>query len=415
MVASPREHTSTRNVNFQAMTLDPGDGEAPKTLSDADRRRSIAAAITCIAVFAITTGFASPLISLILEARGTDRTIIGAMASVPALAILLSAPFIPLMVRLIGIRPFLYGCIAIEFILFLALPLFDSLAAWFIIRTLMGASSSGLWVASETWINAVALDHNRGRVMAIYAMILSGSFGLGPLIIVLIGTDGALPFVIGAAFIATAALPVLWAGQLSPTFHGKASFGVWSFLLVAPTLAGAIWLSSVKEMAYGALLPVYGVRSGLVEADAATLLTAAALGAVILQWPIGWLVDRFNRYAILIICASGGGIGVAMLPWLVAAGGIPMWLGMLFWGGVFSGVYTASMAIVGQRFRGADLVAANAAFGFLWGAGSLTGPILTGAAMDIWDPHGFPAAITVLTVVFVVFAIARRVQIRSRC
>jgi hypothetical protein len=73
------------------------------------------------------------------------------------------------------------------------------------------------------------------------------------------------------------------------------------------------------------------------------------------------------------------------------------------------------MAIVGQRFRGADLVAANAAFGFLWGAGSLTGPILTGAAMDIWDPHGFPAAITVLTVVFVVFAIARRVQIRSRC
>ena len=396
------------------MNSDSTDSGHHGAFSDTDRRRSIAAAITCIAVFAITTGFASPLISLILESRAVDRTTIGAMASVPALAILVTSPFIPTMVRLLGVRVFLYSCIAIEFVLFLALPLFDSLLGWFIIRTLMGASSSGLWVASEAWINEVTLDRNRGRVMAIYAMILSGSFGLGPLIIVLVGTQGALPFVIGAAFIATASLPVLWAGKLSPVFEGKATFGVWSFLLIAPTLAGAIWLSSVREMAFGALLPVYGVRSGLAEADAATLLTVAALGAVLLQWPIGWLVDRFNRYVILIACAAVGGVSVASLPWLVATGGYPMWLGLLVGSGIFSGVYTAAMAIVGQRFRGADLVAANAAFGFLWGAGSLTGPILTGAAMDIWDPDGFPVAITLLAILFVVLAICRRLQVRAK-
>jgi MFS family permease len=396
------------------MNSEPPSAETPGALNDADRRRSIAAAITCIAVFAITTGFASPLISLILEARGTDRTTIGAMASVPALAILMTAPFIPTMVRLIGIRPFLYSCITIEFMLFLALPIFDDLTSWFIIRALMGASSSGLWVASEAWISEVTLDRNRGRVMAIYAMILSGSFGLGPLVIVVLGSEGPLPFIIGAGFIATAALPVLWAGKLSPAFEGKATFGVWSFLLIAPTLAGAVWLSSVKEMAFGALLPVYGVRSGLAEPDAATLLTVAALGAVLLQWPIGWLVDRFNRYVTLITCAGVGSCGVAALPWLVATGGTAMWLGLLFSAGIFSGIYTAAMAIVGQRFRGADLVAANAAFGFLWGAGSLTGPVLTGAAMDIWDPHGFPLAITVLSALFVIFAIGRRLQVQTR-
>ena len=33
--------------------------------------------------------------------------------------------------------------------------------------------------------------------------------------------------------------------------------------------------------------------------------------ALLLQLPIGWLVDRFNRYAVLIACAAGGAIGAA--------------------------------------------------------------------------------------------------------
>ena len=99
------------------------------TLSDAGQRRSLAAAIACISVFSITTGFASPLISLILESRGISRSVIGGMASVPSFAILITTPFIPMVVRWLGIRRFLALCISLEFILFLLLPLFDNLVA----------------------------------------------------------------------------------------------------------------------------------------------------------------------------------------------------------------------------------------------------------------------------------------------
>ena len=376
--------------------------------------RSLAAAIACISAFAITVAFASPLISLILEARGVGRTTIGLMASVPAFAILVTTPFIPAVVARIGIRVFLFGCIATEFVLFLLLPVFDSLTGWFVIRALMGMSSAGLFTASETWINAVAIDRTRGRVVAVYSMILSGSFALGPLIITVVGTEGWLPFAIGSVFIACAALPLLLAGRLSPAFEGRSSFSVFAFLLIAPTLTAAMWLGAFREMASASLLPVFGVRSGLGENEAATLLSAAALGALLLQLPIGWVCDHFNRYAVLFVCAAAGALGLALMPTLLQIGGVTMWTGLVLWGGLFSGIYTAAMALIGQRFRGPDLVTANAAIGFVWGLGSLTGPVLTGAAMDVWDPNGFSGLLLSVTLLFLILAAARRLYVWRR-
>jgi MFS family permease len=365
-------------------------------------------------VFGITVAVMSPLISLILEARGVDRTTIGAMASAPALALLATNPFLPYLVGRIGLRAFLYGCIALQVVLTLLMPLFDHLIAWFVLRCLMGAAVNGLFVASETWINAVAEERSRGRVLAIYGAVLSGSFAFGPLMISMTGTEGWLPFLVAAAVMAAAGIPLLWSSGLSPMFYGRASFGVLSFLLVAPSLAAAVFLSAFKEMSMGAMLPVYGVRSGLTDSGAAAMLTACYLGALAFQLPIGWLADRMNRYLLLILLILSGLVGALLLPGIVSLGVPLMWLGLGLWIGLFSGTYIVAMTLVGERFRGADLVTANASFGLLWGLGILVGPVLSGTAMDIWDPNGFPGVITAVTFAVLLIALVRRWQARER-
>jgi MFS family permease len=383
-------------------------------LTRSERRRSLAAAISCCAVFGVTVAVMSPLISLILEGRGVDRTTIGALASAPAVALLATNPFLPYLVCRIGLRPFLYGCIVLEVTLTLLMPVFDNLAAWFVLRGLMGASVNGLFVASETWINAVAEERSRGRVLAIYGATLSASFALGPLMISVTGTEGWPPFLAAAAVMAAAGLPLLWSRGLLPAFHGRASFGVLSFFLVAPTLTAAVFLSAFKEMSMGAMLPVYGVRSGLSEAGAAAMLTACYAGALAFQLPIGWLADHMNRYLLLILLILSGLVGALFLPAIVGLGVPLMWLGLGLWIGLFSGTYIVAMTLVGERFRGADLVTANASFGLLWGFGILVGPFLSGTAMDIWDPNGFPGVIAAVTFAVLVIALVRRWQSRER-
>ncbi len=380
------------------------------TLSRAQRRRSLAAAISCMAVFGITVAVMSPLISLILEARGIDRTTIGTMAAVPSLAMLATNPFIPYCVRLLGFRPFLSACIALQFLLVLLMPVFDDLASWFVLRGLMGASVNGLFVASEAWINAVAEERTRGRVLAVYGAVLSGSFAVGPMIISVTGIEGWPPFAVSAGLIALAALPLLWSKDLSPVLEGRASFGVLSFFLVAPTLVAAVYLSAFKELAMGALLPVYGVRSGLDSGTAAAMLTAGYLGALLFQLPIGWAADRMNRNLLLILLIAVGLVGALLLPQLVALGGFVMWVGLGLWVGLYSGTYIVAMTLMGERFRGAELVTASASFGLLWGLGSLTGPLLGGVAMDVWDPEGFPGTLAAVTTLVLLLAVYRRLR-----
>ncbi len=382
-------------------------------LSHSERRQSLAAAISCCAVFGITVAVMAPLISLILEGRGVDRTTIGAMASVPAVALIATNPFVPALVRRLGLRRFLLACIALELALVLLMPLFDNLYAWFAIRALMGASVNGLFVASETWINAVAEERSRGRVLAVYGAVLSGSFALGPLMISVTGTEGWPPFLAAAALIALAGIPLLWSSRLSPVIGGRASFGVLSFFLVAPTLVAAVFLSAFKEMSLGALLPVYGVRHGMSEGAAAAMLTACYTGALLFQLPIGWLADRMNRYLLLILLISATMVGALLLPAMVSLGRPLMWLGLGLWIGLSTGIYIVAMTIVGQRFRGADLVTANASFGFLWGLGMLAGPFLSGGAMDLWDPHGFPGVLAAAAAAVLAIAVYRRLRARG--
>jgi MFS family permease len=371
------------------------------------RRRSLTAAIACVSIYSITMGFSLPLISLILENRGVDRTVNGLLAATPSLAILMVTPFIPAWIARFGLRPFLLACIGGDLMLFLMLPVFDHLYSWFVIRFLMGATVAGLFVAGETWINELAEEASRGRTVGVYAMVVAGGFALGPMLLPLTGIDGWLPFLVGGAFVALAALPLMGGKTVSPNFAADSPMTLMGFFVVAPTICAAVGLAAFKDAAGMPLIPVYAVRQGVDQDVAALMLTALGVGALALQVPIGWLADRVNRYGLLMACAAGGALGAASLPWAIHAGWV-LWVALFFWGGVFSGVYTLALVILGERFRGTALATGNAAFGFFWGLGSLLGPAVAGGAMDLWDPQGLPATLCAVSLLFVGLALLRR-------
>ena len=134
------------------------------------------------------------------------------------------------------------------------------------------------------------------------------------------------------------------------------------------------------------------------------LLVAPFLSQTALHLRLSYALDQSAPGATLLL----------LLPGIVSLDRPLMWLGLGLWIGLFSGTYIVAMTIVGERFRGADLVTANASFGFLWGLGILTGPFLSGTAMDIWDPDGFPGVLAAVTAMVLAVALYRRWQVRGR-
>jgi hypothetical protein len=82
---------------------------------------------------------------------------------------------------------------------------------------------------------------------------------------------------------------------------------------------------------------------------------------------------------------------------------------LFVWGGVFVGIYTIMLTIVGSRFSGGDLVGIYAAMGLTWGAGALIGPVLAGAAMQAL-PHGLALFVAFACVLFLAAALRLRIS-----
>lgn len=385
----------------------PSSATTVPPLSPAQRRLTLAAVIACISVFGTVLGLTLPLLSLILERQGIDAGLIGLSAATPALAILLASFLIPALVSRFGQRPVLIVAMLTIAVALLLLRTFPDVWIWFPIRFAMGFGMAGLFIVSESWINQIAEPEKRGQTIAIYTTTLAVAFVAGPLILIVIGTHGWLPFLLAAAVSLLGIVPLALPGLYLPPDGGHtARRPVLSFLWLAPVLMLATFTSAFADGAAMGLFPVYAVRTGLGEAVAPVLIAAAVAGGVCLQYPVGWAADRFGVRPVMLLCGLAGVVGSTLLPVLV--GGFLLWPTIFLWGGAIIALYSLALTALGQRFTGGDLVAGNAAFAVMWGAGNLAGPALGGFAIDLWNPHGLAVALVASCLVFVAVALASR-------
>ena len=367
--------------------------------------RALATIISSVAVMGVTYALTMPLISLRMEARGIDSTLIGLNATMATIGMILIPPLIPAILRRTGVKALLLSCHAGTAVCLLLFAFVDWIPAWFGLRIVLSAFLSGLFVVSEAWINHLAGPAERGRILGIYASSLAAGFATGPLLLQVTGVDGITPFVTGVGILGLAATPVLLARGEEPPLAGHPSRGVLAFAAAAPTATMAALVFGAIEAGVLALMPIYGVQTGLEPAMAAAMAAAVGAGNVALQVPIGWLADRTDARWMLALCAVAGLACAAALPFTV--GSVWVWVVLFLAGGVMMGLYTLGLTLLGERFSGPDLAAANGAFVSTYGLGALGGPLLTGGAMDLVPPYGLPLMLGAFCLAFLLVAVPR--------
>ncbi len=374
------------------------------TLSAQDRRKAIVAIIAAVTVMSMSLSLSIPLVSLSMERQGIGSDLIGYMGALPAIAFLVASPFVPMFARLFGTGTMLWGALILCSGSILALAISDNLIFWFFLRLTIGLAMATLFLISETWLNQVADEENRGRTVAIYISSMTCGFALGPVLINLLGSEGTFPFIVSSLIISSAGLFFYYSRGTYPNLSGHSQFSVFSFMKIAPMICSAALLVAFFDGSVLTLLPVYGVKNGMTAETAVLMSSVLLAGNILLQFPIGWLADRVGRDIVILICGTLGLTGALLLPLLI---NLPLllWPMLVIWGGAVVGIYTIALVVMGQTFKGADLVTANAAAGVLWGVGSLIGPSSAGIAMELYEPHGMPLIFAFICLLFIGIAI----------
>ncbi|MEQ8585081.1 MAG: MFS transporter [Thalassobaculaceae bacterium] len=383
-----------------------GDG----VLSAGQVRWSLLAHYASSMSIGLAVGGFVPLIAVTLEARQTDTVLIGINSAVTSLGVLLVAPFATTIVRRLGASPAMVAGLLLTSVSALAMPFLDHLWVWMVLRFLMGAGVAIHWVVSETWMNAIVSERRRGLVMSIYITSIASGFALGPLILTLIGTDGALPFIAIATVTGLTALPMALIHRLAPPLALETRGSVVRLAREAPTIFAAVLAVGLVDAAFFTFLPIYGLRIGMPSDTAITLLTAVFAGNVALQIPIGWIADRVNRRALLLVL---GAICIAcpgLAAWLLRADSLAAYPILFVWGGCSFGLYTVGVTMLGERYRGGELVAANAAFVMTFELANLLGPPMSGWAIEAWVPTGLMVYMATIAALFVAVSALRGVM-----
>lgn len=369
------------------------------------RMTSIAAAILSISVVGIGLGLGLPLLSLVLEARGISNTVIGLNAAVAGIVSILASTVIAPLARRVGSARLLVAAILAVAVSFPMFYLSHSIAVWFALRVVFHGGIVVAFVLSEFWIIALAPPERRGLVMGIYASVLSLGLVVGPVLLGVVGSETALPFVIGTVFFfAAAALPIV-AYRSVPVVEKAPKLPLTGFVLAVPLATFGVLVFGAVESGSLAMLPLFGLRLGYDETTAAFLPATVNVGAVLLLIPLGILADRYDRRRLLLICGTVGLVGaLAIIP--ASASPLALSIVLLIWGGIVAGLYTIGLTHLASRFQGDDLVAANAAFVLMYSLGMLVGPALIGAALDV-TAYGFPIILSVMTGIYVLLVMVR--------
>lgn len=277
----------------------------------------------------------------------------------------------------------------------------------------MSAGFALPWLAGETWINAVAREELRGRVIAIYAIAFFSGFAVGPLLLRCLGLSGFAPFAAAAVITALSALPIVIGRHLAPILHHDGTKGLASAMRLAPAAMVAAFMGGFAEITNLSLIPNVALAAGWSQDALLGLLTVMTVGGIVLQYPIGWLSDKMSRVNLVIYSALSF-IAIALLLPLALKSSVAAFLMMFLMGGVILGFYALGLAIVGEQVSADGLAAVNAAFIVMYQAGAFLGPIISGIAMTERPVHGFVGTLVGLTIVSVALVISCDRWERSR-
>ena len=363
-----------------------------------------------LVVFIATVGYgiSFPLLAISIESMGLSNRLIGLNAAMPAVGWIVASILIPRMHSRYSTRFLMIAFITVACTGLVGFTLSENYLMWLLCRLLFGGGLGMFFRTLEYYLNTNVANGSRGKILGLYITVFLAGIIVGSVLQPVFGVTTLVPFAaIFGCLILSAILLQLSGMKASPDLQTGAvalvtKESLSNLYILAPVAAISAVVYGLVESIPAYLMPVYALKIGFDESYAAYTLTAFAVGNLIFAFPLGILSDAVGRLPVIFCCALAGAFGFLSVPFIID-NLVLFYSALVIIGGCIVGVYTISLALVGDKYSQSSLIYANASFGILYALGSLIGPVVHGSAMDIYEPHGL---ILSATLVFIVFLVA---------
>ncbi len=286
-----------------------------------------------------------------------------------------------------------------------------SALTWAALRATTGLCLAGLFVVTETWMNAAATNATRGGLLAAYMTVLSGAMAAGQVLLWLADPGGFRAFVLASVLVSLAVVPVSLTPVATPEVPELEPMSLGRVTAAAPLAVVGAVASGFVVAAVVATTAVYATLTGLGVNRTALLVAAPLALAVGVHLPVGRSSDRVDRRRVIVALGLAGGAS-AVAAGLVGPGSYATLVGLVAAaGGLAFPLYALSNAHLNDYLPAGSVAAAGARVVLLNGAGAIAGPVAAAVAMEVVGPGALFALVAVaygFTAGFAIWRIGRR-------
>jgi len=172
-----------------------------------------------------------------------------------------------------------------------AMPLWVGPLPWLLLRAVIGFGCSGIFVTTESWLNAKARASERGQIFSIYMVGTFLALALGQLLIGHAEIETAAPFSVIVTLFAVALVMVSTTRAEPPLVTAATTLSYGQLSRAAPVAVIGCAVSGLVSSAFYALVPAWMQGEGIERVTIALFMLVAVLGGLVFQIPVGRLSD----------------------------------------------------------------------------------------------------------------------------
>ncbi|MFI4869325.1 MAG: MFS transporter [Steroidobacterales bacterium] len=359
-------------------------------------------------VLMLGAGLQGTLLGLRATLEGFPTPVTGMIMSCYYVGYLLGTMVAPRLLRQIGHIRVFAALAAVASASTLVQATFVNPFAWGAMRLTTGWCFAGIYVVAESWLNDRASRENRGRLMAVYMLVLYVGLGGAQFLLIVSNPSTAAPFMLVSALICLAMVPIVVSARQAPEPAVPHKVRYRDLYRNSPLGVVAVGVSGLISATIFSMGPVYARLSGLAVPRVATFMAVSILAGVLTQYPIGRLSDRIDRRSVIAgICTLATMLAGSIALFGAMPHALFLTLSALFSGFVLT-LYSLAISHVNDKLEPAQMVAASSALLRLNGACAAVGPVLVGSLIAAFGPPAYFATLAALTGALTIYDLWRK-------
>jgi MFS family permease len=282
---------------------------------------------------------------------------------------------------------------------------------WSLIRFASGFCFAGLFTVMESWLNSGVSNHDRARVLALYRIIDIGSVTGAQFVIPIFGSEGFTIFAIMSIMITLSLVPVSLGDRSNPTPPEDVKLDLGRVWRISPLGCIGCVAVGVTNSAFRTLSPVYAEEIGMSVADVVTFVAVGIIGGAVIQYPLGYLSDLWDRRMVLLLSAGGALLSALAIVFLAGNHPFTNFVIVFIFGSFAMPLFSLSAAHANDRAGKGEFVLVNAALMLFYSFGAIGGPLAASWFMQRFGPQSlfsFTATVYATFILIILYRMGAR-------